>query len=64
MANEEYLQGRADERRKIKGLLELDLLLLEVDTPKELVQRAIDMIDNEPIEIQESASCGPNCACD
>lgn len=41
-----YLQGRADERRRIRGLLSLDLLLLSSESPEELVKRALQMIDN------------------
>ena len=41
-----YLQGRADERRRVRGLLEIDLLLLSTQSPEELVKRALQMIDN------------------
>lgn len=60
--NEDYLQGRKDERARIKTLLELDLLLLEQQTPKQLVQRAVEMIDNKPLELEEGCGC-TSCSC-
>lgn len=41
-----YLRGRADERRRIRGVISLDLLLLSSESPEELVKRALQMIDN------------------
>jgi len=55
---EAYLQGIADERRRIRGLLEIDLLLLSSENPAELVQRALQMIDNPNLQISEPPSGG------
>ena len=41
-----YQQGREDERRRIVGLLSIDLLLLETQNPEELVKRALQLIEN------------------
>jgi len=58
MKDKSYLQGRADERRRIKGLLELDLLMLDAESPKELVARAVQLIENEPLESDDPLSGG------
>ena len=58
----DYLQGIAKERQRIKTLLELDLLLLTKATPKELVERAIQLIDNEPLLLDEGCDC-TSCSC-
>lgn len=58
----DYLQGIAKERRRIKTLLELDLLLLEKATPEELVERAIQLIDKEPLLLDEGCDC-TTCDC-
>lgn len=55
---EAYLQGIADERRRIRGLLEIDLLLLSSENPAELVKRALQMIDNPNLQIDDPSSVG------
>ena len=45
-----YLDGRKDERRRILGLLHLDLMLLDKQSPKSFVERATQLIENEPLE--------------
>lgn len=58
----DYLQGIAKERRRIKTLLEMDILLQEKATAKELVERAIQLIDNEPLLLDEGCDC-TTCDC-
>jgi hypothetical protein len=41
-----YLQGKEDMRRRIRGVIQLDLLLLQSQSPEEFVKRALQMIDN------------------
>ena len=45
-----YLDGRKDERRRILGLLHLDLMLLDKKSPESFVERATQLIENEPLE--------------
>lgn len=49
LLQESYKKGRQDERRRTKGLLELDLLLLDSQSPKDFVKRAIQLIEHEEI---------------
>jgi hypothetical protein len=42
-----YQQGVQDEKRRILGLLMLDLLLLKMNSPEQFVNRAVQMIEQE-----------------
>jgi hypothetical protein len=42
-----YQQGVQDEKRRILGLLMLDLLLLKMSSPEQFVNRAVQMIEQE-----------------
>jgi hypothetical protein len=42
-----YQQGVQDEKRRILGLLMLDLLLLKMNSPEQFVKRAVQMIEQE-----------------
>jgi hypothetical protein len=41
-----YLQGKEDMRKRIRGVIALDLLLLKSQSPEEFVKRALQMIDS------------------
>jgi hypothetical protein len=46
LLQESYQKGRQDERKRAKGLLELDLLLLDFKSAKDFVKRAVQLIDH------------------
>jgi len=47
MEEQIYQQGVQDEKRRILGLLMLDLLLLNMKNPEQFVKRAVQMIEQE-----------------
>lgn len=46
LLRESYLRGRQDERARAKTLLQMDLLLLDSNSPKDFVARAVQLIDH------------------